>query len=425
METSDSSSITGLLIFAVVLILLSMIFSASESAFLSINKLRLRLLRNKKDKRAIRAGKLLDKKEKLLNTILVGNNIVNIALSAIITSIALELFGSAGVGYATVIVTILLLIFGEITPKTIGTRHPEGVAFLFAPLIKFFSWIFTPVVFILTKVTRLIASVFGVKFSEKKVSFTEEEIKQFIQVGEEEGVLQAGEKAMMHRVFKFTDLSAKEIMVPRTKITAIPMDITYQKLIELSQKSHLSRFPVYNKDLDDIKGILYMKDVFCKGLDEASFNVKEVLRPPLFILETKKMSSIRQMLEENHESMAVVLDEYSGTAGILTTEDISEEIFGSIYDEYDSVDVPEIEKKSSEEATLSGSARLIDVYETLGIKLDSKNYETINGYLTELYDGFPEKDTVIKDRDCIFTILDSTDRKINKVQIKKIGENQC
>lgn len=425
METSDSSSITGLLILAVVLILLSMIFSASESAFLSINKLRLRLLRNKKDKRAIRAGKLLDKKEKLLNTILVGNNIVNIALSAIITSIALELFGSAGVGYATVIVTILLLIFGEITPKTIGTRHPEGVAFLFAPLIKFFSWIFTPVVFILTKVTRLIASVFGVKFSEKKVSFTEEEIKQFIQVGEEEGVLQAGEKAMMHRVFKFTDLSAKEIMVPRTKITAIPMDITYQKLIELSQKSHLSRFPVYNKDLDDIKGILYMKDVFCKGLDEASFNVKEVLRPPLFILETKKMSSIRQMLEENHESMAVVLDEYSGTAGILTTEDISEEIFGSIYDEYDSVDVPEIEKKSSEEATLSGSARLIDVYETLGIKLDSKNYETINGYLTELYDGFPEKDTVIKDRDCIFTILDSTDRKINKVQIKKIGESQC
>ena len=136
METSDSSSITGLLILAVVLILLSMIFSASESAFLSINKLRLRLLRNKKDKRAIRAGKLLDKKEKLLNTILVGNNIVNIALSAIITSIALEFFGPAGVGYATVIVTILLLIFGEIAPKTIGTRHPEGVAFLLAPLIS-------------------------------------------------------------------------------------------------------------------------------------------------------------------------------------------------------------------------------------------------------------------------------------------------
>ena len=131
------------------------------------------------------------------------------------------------------------------------------------------------------------------------------------------------------------------------------------------------------------------------------------------------------MLEENHESMAVVLDEYSGTAGILTTEDISEEIFGSIYDEYDSVDVPEIEKKSSEEATLSGSARLIDVYETLGIKLESKNYETINGYLTELYDGFPEKNTEIQDDVCVFTILDSTDRKINKVQIKKIGESQC
>ena len=227
---------------------------------------------------------------------------------------------------------------------------------------------------------------------------------------------------MMHRVFKFTDLSAKEIMVPRTKITAIQMDITYRKLIELSQKSHLSRFPVYQKDLDDIKGILYMKDVFCKGFDETNFNIKEVLRSPLFILETKKMSSIRQMLEENHESMAVVLDEYSGTAGILTTEDISEEIFGSIYDEYDSTDVPEIEKKSESEAILSGSARLIDVNEILGTNLESKNYETINGYLTELFDGFPENNTEIQDDVCVFKILDSTDRKINKVQIKKREE---
>ncbi|MBQ7905637.1 MAG: HlyC/CorC family transporter [Spirochaetaceae bacterium] len=419
---SDSSSITGLLILAVVLILLSMIFSASETAFLSINKLRLRLLRNKKNKKAIRAGKLLDKKEKLLNTILVGNNIVNISLSAIITSIALDLFGPAGVGLATAIVTVLLLVFGEITPKSIGTHHPEGIAFLFAPLLKFFTWIFSPIVFILTKVTRFIARLFGVKFSEKKVSFTEEEIKQFIQVGEEEGVLESGEKTMMQRVFKFTDLSAKEIMVPRTKITAIPMDITYRKLIELSQKSHLSRFPVYDKDLDDIKGILYLKDVFCKSFNEKNFNIKEVLRPPLYILETKKMSSIRQMLEENHESMAVVLDEYSGTAGILTTEDITEEIFGSIYDEYDSIDVPEIEKISSTEATLSGSARLIDVNEILGINLESENYETINGYLTELYDGFPENETEIQDDLCVFTILDSTDRKINKVKITKRGE---
>ena len=280
----------------------------------------------------------------------------------------------------------------------------------------------SPIVFIVTKVTRFIARLFGVKFSEKKVSFTEEEIKQFIQVGEEEGVLESGEKTMMQRVFKFTDLSAKEIMVPRTKITAIPMDITYRKLIELSQKSHLSRFPVYDKDLDDIKGILYLKDVFCKSFNEKNFNIKEVLRSPLYILETKKMSSIRQMLEENHESMAVVLDEYSGTAGILTTEDITEEIFGSIYDEYDSIDVPEIEKISSTEATLSGSARLIDVNEILGINLESENYETINGYLTELYDGFPENETEIQDDLCVFTILDSTDRKINKVKITKRGE---
>lgn len=415
------STMIGLLILSVILIILSMIFSASESAFLSVNKLRLRFLRNQKNKKAIRVGKLLDNKEKLLNSILIGNNIVNISLSAIITSLALQIFGNTGIGYATAVVTIFLLIFGEIAPKTFGSHHPEGVAFVFAPFIQLVTIILHPLVFIFTGVSRLLAKIFGINFAQKRVSFTEEEIKQFIQVGEEEGILKSGEKTMMHRVFKFTDLSARDIMIPRTKITAIQIKATYNSIIELSQKSHLSRFPVYDKDLDDIKGVLYMKDVLFLYNKDEQFEVKKIMRPPLYILDNKKMSSIQQILDDNKESMAIVLDEYSGTAGLLTKEDIAEEIFGNIYDEYDATDIPEIDKKSPTEAILSGSARLIDVSELLGIKLHSDNFETINGYLTEKYDGFPNVGTEIKVDNCVFKIIDSTDRKINKVNVKKQG----
>ena len=226
------------LLIALILILLSMIFSASESAFLSVNKLRIRFLRNKKHKGALRAGSLLDNKERLLNTVLVGNNIVNIAITAILTSFSLDLFGPSGVGIATVISTIVLLIFGEITPKTLGSKHPEPIVFTLSPVLFFFSILLKPLVVIFTFISRLLARMFGIRFNETKVSFTEDEIKTLIEVGEEEGILESGEKRMMHRVFKFTDLAAKDIMVPRTEIIFVSLSATYSDIIELSQKSH-------------------------------------------------------------------------------------------------------------------------------------------------------------------------------------------
>ena len=185
-----AEGLVGLLLLVVALIVLSMIFSSSESAFLSINKLRIRFLRSKKNKGAIRVGKLLDQREGLLNTILVGNNIVNIAITALLTSLALKLFGSSGVGVATVVSTVVLLIFGEITPKTIGSRHPEPVAFLFSGLITFCMKLFSPLVFIFSGISRGVAQLLGIKTAHKSVSFTEDEIKNFIDVGEEEGVLE-------------------------------------------------------------------------------------------------------------------------------------------------------------------------------------------------------------------------------------------
>ncbi|MCM1320903.1 MAG: hemolysin family protein [Bacteroides sp.] len=416
--------ITGLLILAAVLLVLSMIFSASESAFLSINKLRIRFLRNKKDKRAVRAGKLLDNREKLLNTLLVANNIVNITLSAVLTSLALEIFGAAGVGLAAAAVTILLLVFGEITPKTIGSHHPEQIAFAATGIVRFFEIVLAPFVFAFSAVSRLLVRAAGISLTNPEVSFTEDDIKSFIDTGEEEGILESGETSMMHRVFKFSDLAAKDIMIPRTEITAVSLHAGYREIIELSQKTHLSHLPVFEKNIDDIKGVLYMKDVLFYAGNPLDFSVKDVMRPPLFILETKKMSSIQQMLRENRQSIAIVLDEYSETSGLLTREDIAQEIFGVMYDEYDTAAVSGIAaiEADANEAVVLGSTRLMDINEKMQIQLESDFYDTIAGYITEKMDCIPKQGAVFTADGCVFTILDATDRRILRVSVQKTGQ---
>lgn len=395
-----------------------MLFSASESAFFSINKLRVRFLRNKKNKGAIRAGKLLDNKDRLLNTVLVGNNIVNISLSAILTSIAFDQFGPAGVGYATLATTVLLLIFGEITPKTLGTQHPESIAFTLAPFLSFFGIIFHPLIVIFSAISRGIAKIFGIKLNVQKVSFTEEEIKTLIEVGEEEGVLEADEKHMMHRVFTFTDLEAKDIMIPRTEIITITADATYTDVLELTQKSRLSRFPVLGKDIDDIKGILYAKDVLLYKGEKKDFSVKKIMRAPLFILETKNMTSIQHLFREKTQSIAIVLDEYSGTAGLLTKENIATEIFGPINDEYDAhAEITHL-KITDTETLVNGKTRLTDISSHFEINLQSDYHETIAGFVMEMLDGVPhEGDFIIKDG-LRFTVNSVSGRRITQVHIK-------
>ncbi len=409
----------GLLLAVVAFIILSMIFSSSESAFLSINKLRIRFLRSKKNKGAIRVGRLLDQKERLLNTILVGNNIVNIAITSLLTSLALKLFGSSGVGIATVVSTVLLLIFGEITPKTVGSRHPEPVAFLFSGIISFCMKLFSPLVLIFSGISRGVAGFLGIKSNHKSVSFTEDEIKNFIDVGEEEGVLEQSEKKMMHRVFRFTDLAAKDIMVPRTRIVAIDLTASYQSIIELAQRSRLSRFPVYRQNIDDIVGILYIKDMMFYQNQGENFFVQDIMRPPLFIVGSKKMSSVQQMLRENRQSLAVVIDEYSGTDGILTTEDISREIFGTVGDEFYKARLPQTVELAQGEALVDGAIRLSEVSDTYGCSFHSDFYETLAGYLSEKLDKVPEDGDRYQEQGLIFTVKEADATRIRTIHIKK------
>lgn len=414
-------SINILIAISVVLVFLSMIFSATESAFLSINKLRVRLLRNKKNRRATRVWRLLNNKDRLINTLLVGNNIVNIALSSIFTYIAIELFGNAGVGLATFVVTLVLLIFGEISPKTIATHNPEPIAFFFSGFISCLEVILYPLVYIFTKVTGLFLKVANVDVKKETVTFTEEEIKIFLEVGKEQGILEKNESSMMHKVFRFSDLSAKAIMIPRKHIIAIREDFSYSKVIEYSQRYRLSRFPIYRSSLDDITGILYVKDMLSYKMCPEKFEIKKVMRPPLFILESKNMSGIQQMLRENRQSMAVVIDEYSGTKGVLTVEDLVKEIFGTIeYKPYSRIS--EIKAKNTTSSEVDGLFRIIDINQQLELNIVSENCETIGGYICEKLGEIPSEGQSIVIGNYKFIVTKMDDKRVGKIRVIYMGK---
>ena len=415
----------ALLATALVLIVFSTVFSAAESAFFSVNKLRVRLLRGKQDKRAIRVWNLLKNKDRLINTLLVGNNIVNIALSAVFTFIAVGLFGSAGIGLATFVVTILLLVFGEITPKIIATHHPEAVAFFFSFFVQIIETLLFPLVMVFTSFSRLVLKVFKINVKPKKVSYTEEEIKTFLDVGCEQGILKVNEKNMMSQVFKFTDLEAKDIMIPRKQIKTVNVNDSYSDIIEKAQCSGFSRFPVYKKDIDDIVGIIYIKDMLSFKNKASEFSVQKTMRPPLFILETKKMSCVQQMLWENRQSMAVVIDEYSGTYGILTREDIVREIFGPVTDGKNiRAHKADLIIENTHECELDGFARLIDLNEKLGINLSSENCETIGGFICEKLGSIPQEGNFILAEGYKFTVIKMEDNRVKKIKMQKDGEQK-
>lgn len=424
-----STNLIYLLITAIILILLSLLFSASESAFLSVNKLRVRFLRDNKDKNAEKVGKLLDKKEELINTLLIGNNIVNIVLSAILTAAALQLFGAKGVGIATGVVTVILLVFGEITPKTIATKHPERIAFALSGFITVVFKILKPIVFIFTTISRTILKFFGIDTKKKDVSFTEDEIKTLFEVGSEEGIIQEHENAMMNRVFKFTDLSAVEIMIPRRNIVSVTLEMTYDEIVRLSFETKFSKFPVLKEkeNLDTIIGFLYLKDLLHFASESEKFTVKKAMRPPLFIPGTTTTSSIRHILRSNHQSMAVVIDEYSGTDGILTSEDIAREIFGTSKKDDDVQkslkDFESIFSFVKGSNIIEGSMRLSDFEEQFHISLVSRLNETVAGYILEKLERIAENGDVVRENGLKFTVKEMEGLRISKILVEQDSES--
>ncbi len=410
-----------LFIICAVLIILSMLFSISESAFLGMNKLRLRLKRKNREKKALRVGKLLDKKEYLINSLLISNDLVNIYLSSILTSIALSLFGQSGVSYATLTATILLLIFGEITPKSIATRCPDKIAYGLSGFVSVIVFIMRPVVAVVTSFAGAFLWLFGIKKSKSKKTYTEEEIKTFFDMSWESGIIEENENRLMTQVFKFSDLEAQDIMVPRTKIRAVPVDISYRALVELSERLGFTRFPVYRESIDDIVGIIYLKDLLQFEGCPSGFSAQKVMRPPIFILGTKKMSSVQEMLFENRQSMAIVVDEYSGTDGIVTEKDISREIFalpgddslrGKVFD-YDSVE-------DQTEFEINGSVLIRELKKDLNIPLESQINETIGGWFTEKINRMPKAGDTVEYSGYLFAVRKIQAHRIERMLIKKL-----
>ena len=418
---SGSNSFWPLVVLLIVLIALSCIFSISESSFLGINRLKLRLLRNQKNKKALRAGKLLDKKEQLINTLLVSNDLVNILISSLITAVSLKLFGEKGVGIATIAATVLLLIFGEITPKTISTRCPDQIAFALSGFITVLFYVMRPVIIVVTFFSRCILRLFGIKPAKKKQTYTEDEIKSYFDMGTETGALEENESHMMSRVLKFTDLEVQDIMIPRTKITTVSLDSTYRDVLELSGRTGFSRFPVVRKSIDDIVGVLYLKDLLEYKTQPENFSMFRVMRKPIFIPGTKNMSAVQSLLVENRQTMAIVVDEYSGTDGLVASEDISRKIFSRpeektlrgkvfLFDEIENQDDFEI----------NGSVLILDLQSALNISIESKINETIGGWFIEQIDRMPEVNDSIEYKGFCFIVKKIQARRIERIQVKKI-----
>lgn len=414
----DSS--TGSLVQIVLLVILligSGFFSASETALMSLSRIKIRHMEEDGIRGAKLVGSLIENSNRLLTSILIGNNIVNIAATSISTSLFITIWGSQGVAAATALMTVLVLVFGEITPKTISASTPEKVALIVAKPIKFFMIILKPVVAIFNVVTKIIFKLLGVNDHGVRPFITEEELKTMVNVSHEEGLLEMEEREIINNVFEFGDMQAKEAMVQRLDIVAIDAEDSYEEIIELFKTEKLSRMPVYEETIDDIIGILNIKDVIFLNDEEIdNFDIKQYIRDPFFTYEFKKITQLLEEMKKDKSQMAIVVDEYGGTAGLITIEDLVEVIVGDIEDEFDE-DEDEIEVISSNEFLVEGSTKISDVNEVLNINLESEEFDSIGGYIIGYIKHIPEENEVIEVDRVKFNIESVDKNRIKKIRI--------
>lgn len=385
---------TGQLITVIILLCLSAFFSSSETALTTVNQIRMRTLADNGDKRAARVLRVTGNPGKMLSAILIGNNIVNLSASSISTSLAIHLFGNTGAGIATGILTFLILIFGEVTPKTMATIKADSMSLTAAAPIGFLMKILTPVIFIINKLSLGLMFLLHVNIKDAQKKMTEEELRTIVDVSQENGVIEHEERDMIHNLFDFGDAEAKEIMVPRIDMTFVQADATYQEVLDIFRQDMFTRLPVYEDSTDNVIGIINMKDFLLQN-DTPEFSVRNLLREPYFTYEHKNTADLFLEMRKSSISLAIVLDEYGVTAGLITLEDLLEEIVGEIRDEYDADEEDDITRISDREFYVLGSANLNDVSEALSLHFTSDDYDTIGGYCLGLLDHLPEKNEII------------------------------
>ena len=410
-----------LIIILVFLIILSGLFSASETALMALSKSKIKMkkMQDSNIKGFDELKNLIDDSNKLLSTILIGNNIVNIGASSIATSLFMDMFGVTGVPIATAIMTITVLIFGEITPKTIATHYPEKVSLFVLRIILISTCVFKPLVHLLDKLSVLIFKIFKIDMDNQDDQITEEAIKALVDVSHEEGVIEEDERTIIHNVFDFSGMKAKEAMVNRTNVIGIDRELSYNDITKLFEEEKFTRMPVYEESLDTIVGILNFKDIaFLSDEEKKSFDITNYIREPFFTYEFKDISDLLEDMKNEKHQMAIVVDEYGGTSGLLTLENLIEEIVGDIEDEYDNEDEDDISKLNENEFLIDGSVYLSDVNEATGLNLESDNFDSIGGYIIDYLNGFPEQGQIIVINEVKYIIEDVDKIKINKVKIK-------
>lgn len=413
----DSASITQL-VFLVILLLLSAFFSSAETAFTTASRIRMRTLAEGGSKKAKRVLAITDDMHKMLSAILIGNNIVNLSASSIATTLAIKLFGSVGAGIATGILTILILIFGEISPKTVATVHADSIALAYSSLIYRLMQLLTPVIFIVNQLSMGFLKLMRFDPGSGRTAMTEEEFKTIVDVGHETGVLENSEHEMINNVFDFGDSQAKEIMIPRIDMTFAKLDNTFDELIDIFREDKFTRLPVYEENTDNVIGIINMKDLLLYE-DKQHFQIKDLLREPFFTYEQKNTSELFLEMQKNSINIAIVLDEYGVTAGMITLEDLLEEIVGEIRDEYDADEEDPLIQTGEREYCVQGSMNLEDLCDALNLPFYSEDYDTIGGYLIGLFGHLPEKnEIIITDEDILLQVTQMDKNRIEKIYMK-------
>ncbi len=405
------------LIVVVVLIVLSAFFSSAETSLTTVNKVRLKSLEEQGNKRAKRVLQILENHGKMLSTILIGNNIVNIFASSLVTTFAIDVFGSVAVGIASGILTIIILLFGEITPKTWAMINAEKISLAYSGIIKLLMTVLTPVIFIIDKISIGIMWIMRIDPNKKECAITEHELKTYVDVSHEEGVIESEEREMIYNVFEFSDAVAKDIMIPRIDMVTAPIDCTYKDLIAIFKESMYTRIPVYENDNDNIIGLVNIKDLI--GLNNTrDFKIKDVLREAYYTYEFKKTADLLMEMRDCTMNVAFVLNEYGATVGMITMEDLLEEIVGEIRDEYDEDEAELIQEVDDNIYLVEGSMKLDDINDAIGTNFDSEDYDSIGGLIIESLDRLPEdKESVTLENGTVLQVDGISQNRITKVLI--------
>ena len=423
MDTEGVIQLTVLLL----LLILSAFYSAAETALTTASEIKLNTLAEDGNKKAVRALALLENKSKMLSCILIMNNIVNIAASSMVTTLTVRIWGRMYVALAAGILTLIILIFGEINPKTIATIHNEKLALSFSGPIMATMKVLTPVIFLVDKLSGFFLKILRIDPEQAKSTLTEGELRTLLDASHEEGVIETGEREMIDNVFDFGDSLAKDVMIPRIEMSCVDVNSSYWELKEQFDIHKYTRIPVYENSTDNIVGIINMKDILFYE-DVVNFNIRNVMREANFTVEYKKTAELMREMRQNHISMTIVLDEYGDTVGLVTLEDLLEEIVGEIRDEFDEDEEELIQKLGDREYLVDGSLKIDDINDALELELESENYDSIGGIMIEKLERVPEVGDVVELEDGTCLTVELMDKnhieRIRMVLPEKATEDQ-